>query len=91
MSEDQKKILRRLKTIEGHVRAVTRMIEEDKYCIDVIHQTQAVKRALDKVEQEILNRHLQGCVTTAIRSNDENERERVIGELMNVFKTQNKI
>ena len=91
MSGDKNKVLRRLKTIEGHVRAVTRMLEEDKYCIDIIHQTQAIKRALDKVEEEMLNRHLEGCVTTAIRSNDESERERVISELMNVFKTQNKI
>ena len=91
MSEDKKKVLRRLKTVEGHVRAVARMIEEDKYCIDIIHQTQAIKRAIDKVEEEILGRHLAGCVTTAIRSNDEGERERVIGELMALFKTNNKI
>jgi DNA-binding FrmR family transcriptional regulator len=91
MSGDKKKVLRRLKTVEGHVRAVARMVEEDKYCIDIIHQTQAIKRALDKVEEQILNAHLAGCVTTAIRSNDESERERVISELMNVFKTTNKI
>jgi len=91
MPGDKKKVLRRLKTVEGHVRAVARMVEEDKYCIDIIHQTQAIKRALDKVEEEILNRHLAGCVTTAIRSHDESERERVISELMNIFKTNNKI
>ena len=91
MSEDKKKVLRRLKTVEGHIRAVQRMVEEDKYCIDIIHQTQAIKRAIDKAEEQILNRHLAGCVTTAIRSNDEGERERVIGELMAVFKTNNKI
>ena len=56
-----------------------------------VAQTQAIKRAIDKVEEQILNQHLSGCVTTAIRSNDESERERVIGELMAVFKTSNKI
>ena len=48
MSEEKKKTMRRLKTIAGHVRAVQRMVEEDKYCIDVIHQTQAIKRVFDE-------------------------------------------
>ena len=73
MSEDKKKVLRRLKTVEGHIRAVQRMVEEDKYCIDIIHQTQAIKRAIDKVEEQILNQHLAGCVTTAIRGDDPDE------------------
>lgn len=89
--EQTHSIIRRLRSIEGHVRGVERMVEEDKYCIDIIHQTQAIKRALDKVEQEILSNHLETCVTTAMRSDDAAERERVIGELMDVFNAKNKL
>jgi CsoR family transcriptional regulator, copper-sensing transcriptional repressor len=89
--EQTNSVIRRLRSIEGHVRGVERMVEEDKYCIDIIHQTQAIKRALDKVEQEILNNHLNTCVTTAMRSDDAVERERVIGELIDVFNAKNKL
>lgn len=90
MTKDKAALIRRLKTIEGHLRAVQRMVDEEQYCIDIIHQTQAVKKALDKVEEEILADHLAGCVTTAMRGEDVQERERVVGELMNVFTTTNK-
>ncbi len=90
MTQDKESLLRRLRTIEGHVRAVQRMVEEDKYCIDILHQTQAIKSALGKVEEQVLGDHLQGCVTTAIRAEDPIERERVIGELMDVFNASNK-
>jgi CsoR family transcriptional regulator, copper-sensing transcriptional repressor len=88
--ETREQLLRRLRTIEGHIRAVERMVTKDAYCIDIIHQTQAVKRALDKVEEELLGNHLHHCVTTAIQGEDPEERERVIGELLNVFKANNK-
>lgn len=88
---EQEKILARLKSIEGHVRGVERMVEDDAYCIDIIHQTLAIKRAIDKVNQMILSRHLEGCVTTAIRSHEPTERERVIGELLDVFELSGKL
>lgn len=88
---EKETILRRLRTIEGHVRAVTRMVEEEAYCIDILKQTHAIKSALHKAEQEILARHLQGCVTTAIRGDEAAERERVIAELMEVFTAQSKL
>jgi DNA-binding FrmR family transcriptional regulator len=91
MAEQINPVVRRLRSIEGHVRGVERMVEEGKYCIDIIHQTQAIKRALDKVEQEILGDHLAHCVTTAMRSDDPTERERVINELMDVFNAKNKL
>lgn len=91
MSDYKEALIRRLRTIQGHTRAVERMIEEDKYCIDVIHQTKAIKRALDKVETEILSHHLDHCVTTAIRGDDSTERERVITELLEVFNAQNQL
>ncbi len=86
MSQDHKQqILSRLKSIEGHVRGVHRMVDEDKYCIDVIKQTLAIQRALDMVNTLMLRNHLNTCVTTAIRSQDAAERERVISELLDVF------
>ncbi|MFQ6015391.1 MAG: metal-sensitive transcriptional regulator [Anaerolineae bacterium] len=92
MPEGQKeKILRRLKSIEGHVRGVHRMVDDDVYCIDIIKQTLAVQSAIDKVNLMILENHLQTCVTTAIRSDDPGERERVITELLDVFDMSAKV
>lgn len=88
---EKDKIRARLKSIEGHVRGVERMVEEDAYCIDIIQQTLAIKRAIDKVNQMILSQHLEGCVTRAIRSDEPTERERVIGELLDVFEMSNKL
>ena len=59
--------LRRLKIIEGHLRAVIRMVEEDKYCIDIIRQIQAIDSALSKVSTQILENHLKSCVIDAIQ------------------------
>lgn len=84
-------ILRRLKSVEGHVRGIQRMVEEGQYCIDIIQQSLAVQAALDRVNARILERHLQTCVTTAIRSEDPDERERVIGELLQVFRGQSNL
>ncbi|MDH4207626.1 MAG: metal-sensitive transcriptional regulator [Anaerolineae bacterium] len=83
----KKQVSDRLKSIEGHVRGIERMVEEDVYCIDVIKQALAVQRALDKVSGIILENHLKTCVTTAIRGEQAQERERVIGELLEVFET----
>ena len=68
---ENEKTLRRLKTIEGHLRGITRMVEEDAYCIDVIRQIQAVEAALNKVSAQILENHLNSCVTTAIQGNNK--------------------
>ncbi len=83
--------LRRLKTIEGHLRGVIRMVEEEAYCIDVIRQIQAVESALNKVSAQILENHLNSCVITAIRGDDPGERERVLKEITEVFDTANKV
>ena len=92
MEESTKtQVLNRLRSIEGHVRGIGRMVDEDAYCIDVIKQTVAVQRALDKVNALILQNHLQTCVTTAIRGEEPQERERVIGELLEVFETASKL
>ena len=83
--------IRRLKTIEGHLRGVIRMVEEDAYCIDVIRQIQAVEAALNKVSSKILEEHLNSCVITAIQGNDRKERERVLKEITEVFDMSNKV
>ena len=86
--EARRRVLNRLKSIEGHVRGVQKMVEEDRYCIDIIRQTDAIRAAIDRVNGAILDNHLQTCVTTAIRGEDPSERERVISELLAVFETK---
>ncbi len=83
--------LRRLRTIEGHLGGVIRMVEGDQYCIDVIRQIQAVEAALNKVSTQILEDHLNSCVTTAIKGSDPAERERVLKEITEVFEMSTKV
>ncbi len=83
--------VRRLKTIEGHVRGIVRMAEEGAYCIDLIRQIQAVEAALNKVSSQILEDHLNSCVITAIQGEDPKERERVLKEISEVFEMANKV
>ena len=82
---------RRLKTIEGHLCGVIRIVEEDAYCIDVIRQIQAVEGALNKVSTRILEGHLNSCVITAIEGQDQVERERVLKEITEVFEMSTKV
>ena len=89
MNQDQTLI--RLKTVEGHLKGIIRMVEEDAYCIDVIRQIQAVEAALNKVTAHILEDHLNSCVITAIRGDSPNERERVLKEISEVFEMANKV
>jgi DNA-binding FrmR family transcriptional regulator len=77
--------LKRLKIIEGHLKGVIRMIENEEYCVDVIRQIQAVQAALNKVSANILDEHLNTCVITAIRGEDRTERERVLQEISEIF------
>lgn len=81
----------RLKTIEGHIKGVTRMVENGEYCIDVIRQIQAVQAALNKVTTQILDEHLNSCVITAIRGDDPQERERVIKEIAEIYEHTGKL
>ena len=84
-------ILNRLKSIEGHVRGIERMVENGEYCMDIVNQVLAVQRALQKVNGLVLNRHLHTCATTAIRGDNPDERERVISEIMSVFDATGKL
>lgn len=86
MIHDKKpKLLNRLNRIEGQVRGLSRMIAEDRYCIDVVTQIAAVQAALRKVEEEILRDHVAHCVESAITSGDADEQRRKVAELMEVF------
>ncbi len=78
-------VLNRLKSIDGHLRGVIRMVEDDTYCIDVIRQLQAVEGAIGRVSSLMLEDHLQTCVTSALRGDDADDRARVIGELLRLF------
>jgi len=78
-------ILNRLKRIEGQVRGVTQMVMDDRYCIDILHQVQAVKAALSKAESEILKDHAGCCVSEAIASGDAAEQRNKFNELIDLF------
>lgn len=82
--------VQRLKSTAGHLNGIIRMLEEDRYCIDVIKQIQAVQAALNKVNETILDGHLHTCVTTAVQGSDPDERERVLREVTEVFRYTNK-
>lgn len=77
--------LKRLKRIEGQVRGLTRMVDGDRYCIDIVTQIGAVRAALRKVEEEVLRDHVGHCVEGAIASGNKGQQRRKIAELMDVF------
>jgi DNA-binding FrmR family transcriptional regulator len=82
MQADKQDALRRLAYIEGHLKGIRKMVEDDQYCVDILKQTHAVKRALDKFDSVLLGGHLAGCVPEGIR---EGRDQQVIGELKELF------
>jgi CsoR family transcriptional regulator, copper-sensing transcriptional repressor len=78
-------MLKRLGRIEGQVRGLARMVEEDRYCIDIVTQISAVRAALRKVEEEVLRDHVGHCVEGAIASGNKTDQRRKIAELMDVL------
>jgi CsoR family transcriptional regulator, copper-sensing transcriptional repressor len=86
MPEDSKaSCLKRLSRIEGQVRGLARMLEEDRYCIDIVTQIAAVRAALRRVEEEVLRDHIAHCVEHAIVSGNAAEQRRKIAELIEVL------
>ena len=83
--ENKPKLLNRLNRIEGQVRGVARMVEEDRYCIDILTQLQAVRAAMAKVESELLKTHLGHCIEGAIVSGDKDEQRRKAAELIQLL------
>ena len=83
--QDRPRLLNRLNRIAGHVRGITRMVEEDRYCIDILTQVQAVRAALARVETELLKDHLGHCIEGAIVSGDRDEQRRKAAELIELL------
>ncbi len=81
-SQQKKELLDRLARIEGQVRGVSRMIEEDRYCVDILAQVNAARNALKKVGLKVLDSHIQGCVRTALREREDGQ---IIEELLRVI------
>ncbi|WP_373531059.1 metal-sensitive transcriptional regulator [Vampirovibrio sp.] len=81
--DNKEKLKNRLAKAMGHLNAVHRMVDEKKYCVDVLHQMKAVQAALDKISEEILRQHLETCVVDAVKNQDTS---RVIDELIQVFR-----
>ena len=80
----------RLKRIEGQVRGIARMIDEDRYCIDILTQIRSIQAALRGVEAKILKDHVEHCVEGAIASGDGDEQRRKVQELLNVLTTRDR-
>ena len=87
MVEAKNEALKRLSYIEGHLSGIRKMLEEDKYCVDVLKQTYAVRRAIEKMESILLEGHLHTCVVDGIRDGRELE---VVGELKDLYILANK-
>nr|MBI5455787.1 metal-sensitive transcriptional regulator [Candidatus Levybacteria bacterium] len=81
--DTQERILHRLKIARGHLDKIINMVEDDQYCIDVLHQSQAVQAALKETDGVILENHLRTCVSDSIKSGNQEE---AIKEVMEVFK-----
>lgn len=84
-SETKKSCLSRLNRVEGQVRGLAKMVDDDRYCIDVVNQLQAVIAALKKVEDEILKDHISHCVEHAIRSGDKRAQREKVAELVSTL------
>lgn len=78
-------VINRLRRIEGQVRGVAQMVDDDRYCIDILTQLQAVKAALNRAESEILKNHAAACVADAIASGDPHDQQRKFAELIDLF------
>lgn len=84
-NETRNACLKRLSRIEGQVRGLSGMVEDNRYCIDIVTQIAAVRAALKRVEQEVLRDHVAHCVEHAIQSGDRDEQRRKVSELIDVL------
>ena len=87
MIDDETKVkaLGRLRRIEGQVQGIQRMVEEEKYCVDILLQLTAVEGAVEQVQRLLLGRHIESCVADAIRSGSTRDRQKKVDELIEVF------
>jgi DNA-binding FrmR family transcriptional regulator len=84
----KRETLRRMKNVEGHVRGIERMLENDAYCIDVIRQIQAVQAALTKISVSVLDDHMQTCLTNSL---DGEKRDQMLREITEVYEMASKV
>ena len=87
MQASKKDILNRLASIEGHLKGIRKMVEDDQYCVDILKQAYAVERALQKFESSLLDGHLNGCVVNGFKEGRDRE---MVGELMELFELSRK-
>jgi len=85
---DQDDIRSRLRRIEGQIRGLQRMVDEDRYCGDILDQIHSVQQALKSVGREIARNHLETCVTDALRSGDKQEAQETYDEIMGLLKKE---
>lgn len=83
--QNKKKLIARFSRLLGHGEANKRMLENDVYCMDVIHQNLAVISALHKINEELLSNHLDTCVRQAMKSDDAKKQQKVIGEILEIY------
>jgi CsoR family transcriptional regulator, copper-sensing transcriptional repressor len=86
-AEKRTDVLKRLAFIEGHLQGIRRMVDHDKYCVDILKQTYAVRRAIEKMEGLMLDNHLHTCVIDGIKDGRE---EQVMGELVELYELAGK-
>lgn len=79
---EKKKAVHRIKIIQGHLKAIEKMLEEDKYCVDIVHQSMAVQKALKKLDLELIANHLKTCVVHQIRDGEE---KKTVEELKKLY------
>ncbi len=84
-SEEKEDLIKRLNRIEGQVRGIVKMLNDDRYCIDILTQTKAIKSAVDKVDNIIVKQHLNRCVVNAVESGNSEEKDKKITEIINLF------
>ncbi|MEF9992706.1 MAG: metal-sensitive transcriptional regulator [Paraclostridium sp.] len=81
-SNDKQLLIKRLNRIEGQVKGIQKMVEEERYCVDILVQISAIRSAINKVGNIILENHIKGCVSTSIKDGDSQKSEELISELM---------
>jgi DNA-binding FrmR family transcriptional regulator len=82
MKAEKQEVLKRMNYIDGHLNGIRKMIEEDKYCVDILQQMYAVRKSIEKLESIILENHLQSCVPEGIKNGSEQE---IISELIQLY------
>ena len=87
LTDTKQESLKRLNYIEGHLAGIKRMVEEEKYCVDVLKQTYAVRRAIEKLESMLLDGHLHTCVVEGVKDGREDQ---VVGELLELYSLNSK-